>query len=79
MTHETYKELSTPELLQWYANAKRTASCGGRFKGMMNDDFYRKYALELRERGVIVPSHLFEKVQVNVEIPEGEFNGQGSF
>ena len=79
MKTTNYKTLDTETLLQWYANARSTASCGGHFKGQMNDDYYFKYATELRERGVNVPRALFDCIEINVEIPEGIFNGAGSF
>lgn len=80
---ENYHELQTTVLIQWYVNARTTASCGGHFKGQMNDERYRDYALELRARGVNVPKSIFERFdkhfEVNVELPEGIFNGPGSF
>lgn len=83
MRTDQFRELETPVLLQWYANANRTCSCGGHYKGAMNEQFRLQYALELRERGVYVPKDIHEILdkafKTNVDIPEGIFNGNGSF
>jgi len=80
---EDLKELSDSLLLQHYANARKTSSCGGHFKGVMNDSFQFAYAEELRSRGIIVPKNQEEEwddlFNPNVEIPKGVFNGDGSF
>jgi hypothetical protein len=80
------KSLTTETLLQWYANAKSTSSCGGHFKGERNDELYRSYALELRSRGIMVPKNISESIDYrdgkfmsNTIIPDGVFNGEGSF
>ncbi len=83
MRTDQFRELETTELLQWYANASTTCGCGGHYKGRMNEEFRLNYALELRARGLNVPKDIHERFnksfQVNVEIPEGIFNGPGSF
>tara|TARA_R110000824_G_C14805825_1_gene634991 strand:- start:189 stop:434 length:246 start_codon:yes stop_codon:yes gene_type:complete len=70
-------------LLQMYANANTTCACGGHWKGEMNDRFRLSYAEELATRGIIVPKNLDEILDnsfvANVEIPEGRFNGEGSY
>lgn len=74
------------DLLQMWANAKRTASCGGHHKAMMNENLQRDYAMTLREQGIIVYADLLEyidmsegKFSCNVDLPEGVFNGNGSY
>lgn len=42
----------TEQLLQLYANARATCSCGGHYKGNMNADLMYKYALELLEHNI---------------------------
>ena len=83
MRTDQFKELKTPELLQWYANASATCACGGHYKGQMNETFRLNYALELRSRGLYVPKNIhehFDKTfKANVNIPNGVFNGTGSF
>lgn len=78
-----YKTISTEELLQWYANADSTCSCGGHWKGEQNELRRLNYALELRNRGFIVPKDLTEILDKefisNVDIPKGIFNGEGSY
>lgn len=75
-------KLSTEQLLQFYANAKSTASCGGHWKGERNDCLYESYALQLRERGIYVPKDIPEILNksfiINVDVPKGIFNGEGS-
>lgn len=77
------KNLSNEELLQMYSNAKVTSGCGGHYKGERNDYLQKKYALELRERAIYVPadtSEMFDKnFKRNIEIPQGVFNGNGSY
>ena len=77
------KTIQTKELLQMYANAKTTASCGGHYKGKMNDQRYKDYAIELESRGIIVPKDIHDRINKsfvsNVEIPEGGVNGNGSY
>ena len=77
-------EYSNSELLQMYANADITCSqCGGKYKGDRNEELRRKYANELKSRNVIVPVDIHDKVdesfEANVEIPQGVFNGVGSY
>ena len=86
MKREIPKDLSnapTKHLLQWYANADKTCSCGGHIKGEMNESLRYIYAEELGNRGINVPKNLSEILDKNfvknVEIPEGIFNGEGSF
>lgn len=83
MRTDQFRELETKELLQWYANASTTCGCGGHYKGRMNEEFRLNYALELRARGVNVPKDIHEifdkSFQVNADLPEGIFNGSGSF
>ncbi len=77
------KTIETNVLLQMYANAVSTASCGGHHKGNMNDDLYKGYAIELESRGITVPKDIHDRIDksfvYNVEIPEGIFNGKGSY
>ena len=80
---EQLKNLSNDELLQMYANADATCSCGGHHKGRMNELFREQYATELKTRGIVVPRNIHEKLdknyQSNVVMPKGVFNGKGSF
>ena len=75
--------IETDELLQMYANADATCSCGGHWKGSQNEYRRKEYAIELEKRGVIVPKTLAEKLDksftANVVIPKGQFNGKGSY
>jgi hypothetical protein len=77
------KEISTEKLLQWYSNAKKTSSCGGHYKGQQNEQLYKSYSEELSTRNIIVPKSLYESITKsvipNVTLPEGVFNGDGSF
>ena len=80
---ENLKDLATEQLLQYYANASRTCSCGGHHKAEMNELYREDYAKELGARGVFVPKDLNEKFspnfKANVYIPKGIFNGKGSY
>ena len=80
---ERLKNLSNEELLQMYANARSTCSCAGHHKGRMNELFVKQYATELESRGIVVPKDIFQRLDKNfhsnVEIPEGLFNGVGSY
>jgi len=74
------------ELLQKWANASITVGCAGHYKGEQNKALREKYALELREQSIIVPKDFSEwvdhrsgKFQANVELPQGVFNGIGSY
>jgi hypothetical protein len=75
--------IDTDQLLQMYANAYRTGSCGGHYKGKRNEELMTTYASELANRGIRVARtflDLFdEKFQTNVGLPEGIFNGKGSY
>jgi hypothetical protein len=78
------KTIETNVLLQMYANARITSAlCGGHHKGNMNDGLYNRYALELESRGITVPKDIHNRIDksfvYNVEIPEGIFNGKGSY
>jgi hypothetical protein len=77
------KQLNTETLLQYYANAKTTNSCGGHHKGEMNEQLQLEYANELWERGLRVPKTLMDKLEGNydksLQIPQGIFNGDGSY
>ena len=77
------QKIETDELLQMYANAWVTCGCDGHWKGHQNEILCERYALELRSRGIIVPKNLLERldgdIDWNVEIPEGIFNGKGSY
>lgn len=79
----TIKVIDTQTLLQMYANAYATMSCGGHYKGARNEELMEEYATELETRGVNVPKTFLEKLdgtcQVNVEIPKGIFNGPGTY
>ena len=76
-------DLKTNQLLQMYANADKTCSCGGHHKGNMNESLRKEYALELEKRGLIVPKTLSDKFDdnfnSNIEIPSGIFNGEGTY
>ena len=63
---------SKAELMQWYMNAQCTRSCGGHFKGQMNDEFVKEYTLLMEKYDVPTPSK-------EVSYILGEFNGAGSF
>ncbi len=83
---ENLKNLSNAKLLQMYANASATCSCGGHQKGRDNDWARVHYALELRTRGIYVPKDTHEYIEsvtgefkTNINIPEGIFNGEGSY
>ena len=77
------KEIETQKLLQMYANAKKTCSCGGHYKGERNDWLTDMYAMELRSRDVFVPRNLTEEFDksftTNVDIPVGIYGGEGSY
>ena len=77
------QNIETSELLQMYANADATCGCGGHHKGNQNAILREKYATELETRGIIVPKNLIQKIDksfvASVEIPKGQFNGNGSF
>ncbi len=77
---------SQKELLQKWANANATCSCGGHYKGEQNELLRLQYAMELREMGIMVYASLTEyfywkegKFEVNVDLPQGIFNGVGSY
>jgi hypothetical protein len=76
-------KVETKELLQMYANAEVTSGCAGHYKGEQNQQLQYEYAVELEKRNIIVPKSFYEKistkVKINVDIPEGIFNGKGSF
>jgi len=76
-------QVETKELLQMYANAEVTSGCAGHYKGEQNQILQYEYAVELEKRNVIVPKTFYEKisskVKTNVDIPEGIFNGKGSY
>jgi hypothetical protein len=68
---EKSKQQTTENLMQYYSNAKNTyMQCGGHFKAEKNHFFMDTYADELLSRGINVE---------NVELPEGIFNGDGSY
>jgi hypothetical protein len=75
--------IDTDQLLQMYANAYETSSCGGHYKGRRNEELMTAYATELEVRGIIVAKtflDLFDdEFQSNVELPKGVFNGKGSY
>jgi len=77
------EKLTTKKLLEFYANADSTCSCGGHWKGERNEKLREDYAIELRKRNIFVPKNLSEILDKtfikNVEIPEGVFNGEGSY
>ena len=80
------QEIGNEELLQMYANARATCSCGGHWKGSQNEWLRKEYAVELGKRDIKVPKTLDEimewnkqGIEPNVEIPEGVFNGKGSY
>lgn len=77
------KGITTEELLQMYANANATCSCGGHWKGDQNARLRKAYAIELETRGIAVPKGIYDIVnknfKSNVEIPVGVFNGIGSY
>lgn len=77
------QKIKTNELLQMYANADITCGCGGHWKGRQNERLREEYANELEKRGVIVPKTLMQKIDKSfvssVEIPKGQFNGNGSY
>ena len=77
------QKIKTDELLQMYSNADVTCGCGGHWKGSQNERLRREYATELETRGVIVPKTLTQKMDksfvASVEIPKGQFNGNGSY
>ena len=80
------KNVSNKKLLQMYANASATCSCGGHQKGRDNDWARECYALELRTRNIYVPKDTHEYIEsvggefkINTTIPEGVFNGEGSY
>jgi len=76
-------EIKTEELIQMYANADSTCSCGGHWKGEQNARLRKSYANELETRDIIVPKDLTDKLNKsfvsNVELPHGVFNGPGSY
>ena len=68
---QSYKELETAELRQWYMNAYATRHCLGHKKHNRNRRLTELYREELQSRGENVPS--------DEEVKEfGKFNGQGS-
>ena len=68
---QSYKELETAELRQWYVNAYATRSCLGHNKHYRNRNLTELHSEELQSRGANVPS--------DEEVKEfGKFNGQGS-
>jgi hypothetical protein len=68
---QSYKELETNELRQWYMNAYATRGCLGHKKHHRNRHLTELYREELQSRGANVPSD--EEVK-----KFGRFNGQGS-
>jgi hypothetical protein len=80
------KNVSNENLLQMYANASTTSGCGGHQKGKDNEWARERYALELRSRNIYVPKDIHEYIEsrvgefkINTTIPEGVFNGEGSY
>lgn len=77
------QKIQTNDLLQMYANADVTCGCGGHWKGSQNERLRKEYATELEKRGIKVPKTLAEKIDksfvASVEIPKGQFNGNGSY
>jgi hypothetical protein len=74
-------KVETNELLQMYANAKVTSGCAGSYKSEQNELLQYDYAVELEKRNVIVPKRFEDELtfKSNVDIPEGIFNGKGSY
>jgi hypothetical protein len=75
--------IDTDQLLQMYANAYATSSCGGHYKGKRNEELMTAYASELETRGIRVAKTFLDifddEFQSNVELPKGVFNGPGSY
>jgi hypothetical protein len=78
-----YSDKTTDQILQMYSNAYITMGCNGHYKGKRNEELMYEHALELQSRDIIVPKTFWEKlnklVNSNVIIPEGIFNGEGTF
>jgi len=53
---QSYKELETNELRQWYMNAYATRGCLGHKKHHRNRHLTELYREELQSRGANVPS-----------------------
>ncbi len=86
MSMQTNLTEQQKELLQKWANANVTVGCAGHYKGEQNKVLRERYALELRNQSIIVPKDFSEmvdhrngKFQANVELPQGIFNGVGSY
>ena len=67
------EQLTNQELLKYYANAKATyMGCGGHGKASVNRGGMLNYSKALCDRGILLDDW-------DIDMPEGVFNGEGSF
>lgn len=70
MTQDEISRASKEDLLQWFANASKTAAQAlGHTKTAMNDQAAKRYQAELKQRGEPAAEINYEK---------GTFNGPGA-